>query len=168
MIILVPSVHHTGTKLVHNELLKGWPQINQQDHTEHSCGRIRIHLDEPFLEDVKYWLQRVPAIVPLRHPRKVALGWKRRHKLLTRLGEQWKALKEIVDPYGPYYLPIDHEDRDAWLKKIERGLGLKFVTDWPVVGSSAAPEEALTDQDEFLLDSWMKDGFFARFDYEHN
>lgn len=165
MLILVPSVHHTGTKLVYNELLKGFPEINQQDHSDHVWGKIRIHIDEAFLEDLHWWLKRVPAIVPLLHPRKVAIGWKVRAKRREELGEQWKMLKEEIDPYGPYYLPIDAEDRDKRLDKIGQGLSWTFVTDWPVIGRCDDSRPELDDKDEFLVKSWMEDGFFERFGY---
>ncbi len=166
MIILVPSVHHTGTKLVFKDILRGLPEINQQDYTEHETGKIRIHIDEPFLEDLHYWLKRVPAIVPLLHPRKVASGWKVRFKRREELGEQWNWLKTEIDPYDPYYLPIDHEDRDRWLGRIGKALGLKLATGWPVIGKCEDKRFELDDKDEYLVNSWMDDGFFDRFDYE--
>lgn len=165
MIILVPSVHHTGTKTVFNDMLKGWTVINQQDPNPPDDGKIRIHIDKAFLEDLDYWLKRAKTIVPLRHPRSVAIGWKRRWKPLTLLDWQWNWLKENVDPYNPYYLPVDQEDRDSWLLKINKGLGTDFKTDWPVIGHSEAPLRELEEKDEYLVRSWMEDGFFERFGY---
>jgi len=154
--IVVPSVHHTGTKLVFDEILRDVPSLHKQ----------RIHMEPKFLD----WLHGIigtgaQIIVPLRHPRIVAIGWKLRAKRLEELDEQWKILKEEIDPYNPYYLPIEHEDRDKWLAQIATGIGRSLGTNWPVIGACPAPVRQLNDKDEWMLASWMEDGFFARFDY---
>lgn len=164
MLIVVPSVHHTGTKTVFLDILKDLqPEVNQQDYKRNE-GKLRIHIDKPFLDDLHFWCARCPAIVPLRHPRKVAYGWKARAKPLWDLTEQWNWLKEEIDPYVPYYLPLDSPERGHWLQEINRSLGTSFTTDWPMLGHSEATTE-LDDKDEFLIQSWMEDGFFEQFGY---
>lgn len=164
MRILVPSVHHTGTKLVYDELLEGFPVGEPKERSGELWVKVRIHLEKQFLDDLIWWLDRVPAIVPLRHPRTVAKGWKFRAKRLEVLGEQWQMLKEKVDPYDPFYLPIDQDDRDKWLGRIGEELKWKFTTDWPVIGSCGQSAD-LNDKDEGLVKSWMEDGFFEKFGY---
>lgn len=165
MRLLVASVHHTGTMLVFDDILAGFPIIDPQDHSEHEWGKVQIHLEERFLEDLEWWLKRVPTIVPLRHPREVAIGWKVRAKRREELGEQWKLLKEVIDPYQPHYLPVDSLNKDMWLQKIARVESLILATNWPVIGRCDDPRPELDDKDEFLVRSWMEDGFFERFGY---
>jgi hypothetical protein len=165
MYILVPTVHHTGTKTVFNDILNGMEIINQQDPTPPPSGKLRIHLDGPLIPDVVTWLRKAHVIVPIRHPRKVALGWKARHKKFARLDPQWTYLKELVDPYKPFYLPLDRPDRNKWLREINFALGTDFTTNWPVLGQHCAEELPLDDKDEHWLQNWMADGFFDKFGY---
>lgn len=167
MIFLVPSVHHTGTKTICNSLLKDYEGINQQDPNPPEVGKIRIHIDEAFLSDLDRWLDRAISIVPLRHPRSVAQGWKNRVKPLKLLGEQWTWLKDLVAPRVNYFVPIDlAEDRDKVVENINKDLGLKLSTSWPVLGHHEGEEIPLTDDDEREIETWMKDGFFDQFNYK--
>ena len=153
MTILVASVHHNGTKLVFDDILVG------------VTDKVRIHLEPKFWAGLHIYAKGSDIIVPLRHPRIVAEGWKVRSKRREELGEQYRILKEEIDPYHPYYLPIEHEDRDQWLHTIGICLGLNLTTDWPVIGKCEDVRSKLDDKDEYLLSSWMEDGFFKKFGY---
>lgn len=154
IMILVASVHHTGTKLVFDEILS---EVTDKE---------RIHI-EPFnLPQLLKFRETSDIIVPLRHPRRVARGWKYRAKRMEILSEQWYMLKTEIAPFNPYYLPIEHEERDKWLAEIGRKLGLSLKTEWPIIGTSkgiSIPE--LDDREEAFVSKWMKDGFFEQFDY---
>lgn len=165
MIIVVPSVHHTGTKLVFNDILRDLVAFNQQDKTPRDSGKLRIHIDAPFLEDLHYWCAKCSIIVPIKHPRDVAIGWKVRFKKLGELAQQWTWLKEEIAPYDPLYLPIDLPDRDEWLDKVNLKLNLKLNTDWPVIGRCDDPRPELDESEKTLVNSWMADGFFEQFGY---
>jgi hypothetical protein len=166
MYILVASVHHTGTKTIFNDLLSDWTTIiNQQDPDPPKSGKLRIHIEESFIDDLEVWLKKSKTIVPIRHPRTVAVGWKSRFKTFDRLEIQWNLLKERIDPYVPYYIPIDRIDRNKWLRKFNSDTGLEFTTDWPVIGKHTAEEQELDENEERLVASWMEDGFFDRFGY---
>ncbi len=170
-VILVASVHHTGTKLVHDDILGHLTTVNPEtfDFTNPGelpeLGKIRFHLESQFLEQLIWWRYRSPIIVPLLHPRTVAIGWAARQKRREELGEQWKILKGEIDPFHPHYLPIDQSDRDERLRKIEKELGLKLKTDWPTIGHCDVPRSELSMKDEHLLKGWMNDGFFEQFGY---
>ena len=176
MIIVVPSVHHTGTKFVYRYLLadeKGWEFVTPNPDTTMAYykpdgsprtgdkGKVRIHIDPPLMHRIHAWMADFPSIVPLRHPRNVAQSWKNRFKSFAELGEQWRLLKEEVDKYNPYYLPLnDSELKNEFLKKIEIGLKIEVEYDWPVICEGANEFNLLTDEDEGLVKSWMADGFF--------
>ena len=153
-VILVASVHHTGTKLVYDGILTGIE------------NKLRIHLEPRFHRDIQECLGLATIIVPLRHPRIVARGWKFRSKSLEMLGAQWTMLKEVIEPHWPCYLPIENEDRDDWLDKVILAIGRKVDTSWPVIGRSPEPKPDLSREEEELVASWMEDGFFERFGYE--
>ena len=153
--ILVASVHHTGTKLVYSWILENIDDLD----------KYRVHIEPKNLEELRELREVADIIVPLRHPMIVANGWKRRGKRLEELGTQWHMLKTDIAPYNPYYLPIEHEDRDEWLTHIGQKLGVRLKTDWPIIGRTCAPAEELEEKDKALVLNWMKDGFFEQFGY---
>ncbi len=155
IMLLVASIHHTGTKLVHDEILKN----------VHPQSKHRVHIEPKLERELMGYAGFCKIIVPLRHPRIVALGWKKRRKDLWELHDQWWMLKEMIAPLHPYYLPIEHEDRDRILAFIGHMLGLELKTDWPIIKASPAPMKELDDSEERLLASWMEDGFFKTFGY---
>lgn len=166
MKILVASIHHTGTKTIFNDLLRCYPEINQQNYDYPFTGKIRIHIDGAFIEDLRHWRLKADVIVPLRHPRTLAIGWKSRSKPLWQLEDQITLLKEEIAPFAPFYIPIDKDDRDDWLNKVNSGLKLHLTTDWPVIGKHGGDYLELDKSEERLVDSWMEDGFFTRFGYD--
>lgn len=164
MKILVPTVHHTGTKTIFNDLLSDYGEINQQNYDCPFDGKLRIHIDKPFLADIKYWLERSVTIVPMRHPRTTAIGWKSRYKSLDWLEQQFNWLKGIVDPFKPYYIPLDGQ-RDKALLDFNLQNELSLTTNWPVIGQHGDEYLELNEDEERKVKTWMDDGFFDRFGY---
>jgi hypothetical protein len=168
--IVVASVHHTGTNFVWQHLLKGMTQVGMNYDPSGrkrppENGFVRIHCDTDQHGYLQWWLKQFPCIVPLRHPMAVAASWKAREKSLDNLAIQWKILKEKVDPYLPMYLPIDSPDREQWLEQIRGFLNPELQTDWPVIMSCNKSAE-LSDNDRQAVVEVMADGFFDRFGYE--
>ena len=168
--IVVASVHHTGTNFVWQNLLNGMTQVGM-DHARYVNGSIpehgftRIHCDLAQSPYLKFWLERGHGIWPLRHPLLVATSWRARDKSLETLAGQWQILKNKVDPYQPMYLPLDSPDRMNWLHTISRNIGQELQTDWPVVMSCNKNAE-LSENDRAAVIEVMADGFFDRFGYE--
>ncbi len=123
-------------------------------------------MEPRFTRDIQECLGVAVIVVPLRHPRIIARGWKSRAKSMEMLSYQWMMLKEIVDPYKPYYLPIENDDRDEWLATFSKGIGRYVDDSWPVVGKSPEPKPDLNKEEEGFVASWMDDGFFKQFGYE--
>ena len=173
-IIVVASVHHTGTKFVYRYLLddaNGWnfvvpnPDTSQAGDHEAFLGKVRIHIDEPLMPRAINWMKEFPTLVPLRHPRNVAISWKAREKSLDWLEKQWELLKTVVDTFEPCYLPLnDSPLKDEFLYAASTKLGVKFPHAWPIVCSENLMAE-LTDEEEQRVQRWMADGFFERFGY---
>ncbi len=134
MAILVPTIPHTGTKLLANDILREYEHnalINKPE------GQQKID-DHIFPEKITRWkelLNEYPAIIPLRNPISVAVSWERRHRDLGELCVMWYIMVEQIDRYNPHYLPIDSADRDSHLDSINRSLGLQLTTEWPIVNS---------------------------------
>ena len=74
-------------------------------------------------------------IIPLRRLDRVIVSWERRGMELDWLGRLFGELIEKYDHRNPYYLPIDSDNRDNYLNKINEGMGTNFETDWPVIAS---------------------------------
>ena len=132
MIIVVPSIPHTGTMFVYHEILKEIPQ--EIRNPKKGPGKIQIHIYQDRMDEL-YSLSAYPWIVPLRHPEKVAITWKSREKDLAELREFWWRLLDLVDSFEPHYLSIDAPNRNAQLAKINESIGLNAQTDWPIVAS---------------------------------
>ena len=168
MIVVVASVHHTGTHFVVDELFKGWR------HYAMSYGNIkgpigdgvtRIHIDKDQSIYLPRWMEHQPLVVPMRHPASVVESWLARDKPIEPLLPQWEMLKTMVDPARPIYLPLDVPDRDRWLGELNGKLGLKLQTDWPVI-MSCGKSAVLSDVHRAAVVEVMADGFFDRFGYE--
>ena len=168
--IVIASVHHTGTNFIWQDLLKGFEQfgmnhIGRGKSQLPKNGFTRIHCDLAQHGYLEWWLMRHHCIVPLRHPMSVAASWKARACDLSLLPGQWVILKNEVDPYKPMYLPIDSPDRMNWLDVISRNIGQELQTDWPVV-MSCNKSATLNDDERESVFEVMADGFFDRFGYE--
>ena len=167
--ILIASVHHTGTNFVWQHLLNGMTEVGMNySHyvipPAYLCF-VRIHCDLLQHKYLEYWMKRAHCIVPMRHPLSVAASWKARDKDLSELPGQWQILKNEVALYDPMYLPIDSPDRNNWLHAISRKIDQEIQTDWPVVMSCNKSAE-LTEAEREAVVAVMADGFFDRFGYE--
>ena len=134
MAILVPTIPHTGTKLLANDILRDYDH-NALINTPGPRDKIDDHIYPEKMTRWKDLLEQYPAIVPLRDPISLAVSWERRNKDLGDMCVMWYIPVEVVDRYNPHYLPIDSVNRNEYLDRINRSLGLKLNTDWPIVNS---------------------------------
>jgi hypothetical protein len=128
--INIASIRHTGSKLFVDDILKAPHQANNQKPKSGVNFFTHIDLHNPLIHARCF--QEYPTIVTLRHPLLVATSWKKRKKEISEMCVLWYILAEMLDKYNPYYLPVDHKDRDSYLQKINEGLGLNLKTDWPL------------------------------------
>jgi len=134
VIVLVPTIPHTGTTLVLKHLLPFLPDMRNPKRCGH--GKIFCHIYEERIAELLPLLEKYPAVIPLRHPEKVAISWKARKKDLNELWGLWETLVDVIDPYHPLYLAIDSAGRDQALRSISKTLGLDLKTDWSVIAST--------------------------------
>ena len=118
--IVIISVRHTGTRFVRSHLI--------------DCKYMNRHVGERYLHQVEPYIDN-NLVIPLRRLDRIIVSWERRDMGLEGLRD---SLNELIDKYDhrdPYYLPIDSDDRDEFLKALNEGMDTDFKTDWPVVDS---------------------------------
>jgi len=129
----IPTIQHTGTKF----LAKLFGQMHWASFYEDTSEREDFlhvgHITENSIEAIKMLPYRM--IIPLRHPYLVAESWRRRNKPLNEMADNFMLLADELDPLNPLYLPIDVENRQEYLDKINSELGLNLKTDWGVENS---------------------------------
>ena len=168
MIIVLPTVPGTGSNFVLRDILKGYTKL-QNERGHKGDGVVFSHIDpkSKVLELLKPFLEKYPAIVPLRHPLSCAKSWKSRRRPISEMMKYWENLIQNMDPYDPYYLPIDQDDRDEYLARINKSLGTDFKTDWPIINSSEDVIE-LNKRETTLVRDFISENsdFFDRFGYK--
>lgn len=141
MVILIPTIPHTGTKLLADSLLFEF-EHNALINKPKNGQKIDDHIYPEKITRWKELMQEYPAIVPLRHPIKCAVSWERRNRDLGEMVVMWYILVEQLDQFNPHYLPIDSPKRNQYLNRINQSLGLKLSTDWPITNSKHGSSEA--------------------------
>lgn len=149
LMIHTASIPHSGTRLLLDEILKTeWIPINTKPK-EGANYFSHIYTYNAPLHKMR--MEQYPTIIVMRHPLLVATSWKKRGMDIGEMCIAWYILAEQLDQYNPYYLPVDHKDRDLYLQKINEGLGLDLKTDWPMVNSkhnTLKPEDLGEDQEQ--------------------
>jgi len=129
----IPTIQHTGTKLLYKMFPQEFAHCSLREDSDQDNVLYVGHLTGNSIGLIKKLDQ--PMIIPLRHPYLVAKSWELRGKPLTELTENFKLLVNELDPLSPLYLPIDVENRQDYLDKINKELGLELRTEWGVENS---------------------------------
>lgn len=130
---IFPTIRHSGSHFVVGlfgfDINKGksWKHNGEGDfYFDHIHPSLK-HRFLPLLEDNT-------VVIPLRHPKVVAKSWQARKKDELEMIEAWRCLVNDVDAFNPHYLPVDADNRDEHLKKLNADLGLDLETDWQPKG----------------------------------
>lgn len=139
MFVFIASVHHTGTQFA-QKLFEDFDYLGTDKKPAESGNSRnyfhRCHISDSIKTELTEWLELgLPLVVPLRHPVEVAKSWKARDKSLKIMLRQWQLLEELVLPYQPYFLPVDHDYRDVYFQVIKEAINPEIMTDWQIVGS---------------------------------
>ena len=124
------------------------------------------HLGEKSLPQADPYIDN-NLIIPLRRLDRVIVSWERRGMELDWLHRLFAELIEKYDHQSPYYLPIDSDTRDDYLKALNKGMGTDFKTDWPVVGSDKNSSQS--EYNDIINKEYANilikefEGFFNRF-----
>ena len=72
-------------------------------------------------------------IIPLRKLEAIKTSWSGRQLDPKHLDRDLESLIKFTKQYQPYFLPIDHDQREIFLEKINHDFNLSLKTDWPVI-----------------------------------
>lgn len=127
--LIFPTVRHTGSHFIIG--LFGL-DINKAMSWKHGGQGEYIfdHIHPALSYRFMPLMEENTIVVPLRHPKVTAVSWRDRKKDEQEMIECFDCLVEMIDPYEPHYLPVDSEQRDLWLKRLNFDLGLELETDW--------------------------------------
>ena len=123
----VASVMHSGTHLIYKMLTsclkcKG-VSIEASRAGEH--GVFLFHLVDAHRDalDMRH------LVTPMRHPVRIAESFRRRGKPIEDMYRQFENLARI----DPIFIHVDRVDRDAYVARAGKELGVQLHTDWPLL-----------------------------------
>ncbi len=131
MLIIVPTIYHTGTHLlIHHVFPRSFA------HRRKNGGHYlrHFHLERTFDQmdiggDFRF--------STLRHPRRVAESWVRRQyrcpqRTMEEFNYEWGHMINFYSPHIDAYLHPDHENRDDDVARMASLTGLDLSCDWPL------------------------------------
>lgn len=119
--IIIPTVQHTGSLFVVDHLFGGRDKV------------VFRHFGQKNFKDVYNHIDGRNIIIPLRKLDKIIESWAGRQSNPYHLDRDIALLIDFAEKYNPYFLPIDHERREDFLKTISKAFKIDLQTDWPVV-----------------------------------
>lgn len=119
--ICIPTVQHTGSLFVVDHLFGGRKNVVFRHFGQRNFKQLLEHIDGRNI------------IIPLRRLDKIINSWSGNQKEPETLDRDIQLLIEFTEKYDPYFLPIDHEQRQDYLDVINKELNLSLSTDWPVI-----------------------------------
>ena len=139
MIVLLPTIKHTGSHFVLKKLLGAFERVPLKHAAfleEEEQGDIVI-FDHLYPHKMPLWeplLEKYPALVPLRNKQAVIDSWNRRREDLEDFYDQWGLLRGLLK-YNVHFLNIDHKElRDHQINSINRDLGINLDPgEWEIV-----------------------------------
>ena len=163
MIILIPSVMHTGRHVLATAF-SGWkttgPVIDELE--EESRYIMLLHLTDK--DKILYQhIRDFPAVVPIRHPVRVWESWKRKQSpqmTFQYFEEQWKNLIRVKDHLISYVF-IDEDRRDKDLEKAGRLAGARLKTDWPVLSQTNTVDFEVTQERVKEIPDWIMEHYYG-------
>lgn len=156
MIVLVPSIFHTGSHVLWG-MFKDWE-------------RIGTHLEDMRLsDDTDYWVQfhltdnqshsfdltrRYKMVIPMRHPVRVWESFNRKGLKMSFFEEQWRNLERVME-HGPRFIHVDSRDRDEHVKRVSEWLERPLHNDWPLMTTSNTHNLLVTPERTRALPGWI-------------
>ena len=142
--ICVPTVQHSGSLFVVDHLFGGRDNV------------VFRHFGQPAFEQLFEHIDGRNIIIPLRKLKDIATSWSGRQSNPHHLDRDIKLLIAFCEKYDPYFLPIDHENRQDYLDVINEGLSLSLTTDWPVINKMkhrhCGDDFSIVDQHQWFFD----------------
>lgn len=142
--ICIPTVQHSGSLFVVDHLFGGRKNV------------VFRHFGQPAFEQIYEHINGRNCIIPLRRLKDIAYSWSGRQKDPAHLDRDIGLMIEFAQEYNPYFLPIDHDDRDIYLSEINKAFGLNLETDWPVINKQqhrhCGDDFSIVDRHQWFFD----------------
>jgi len=147
MKILIPTVPHSGTHLIHDMFAQAGFESSpiQNKHTGNTVTTTHIDRDER-LNRVLSMMNEYQAVTPIRHPYLVEESWRRREQPLEPLYASLRRLPALYEA-GALVVPVDSPQRDKYIKRINKSLGINLKPDWKTVVNGFHNTHNLTYKD---------------------
>jgi len=124
--ILVPSVQHSGADILVNHFLASYPQGTLKGITEGVIIHDHVlYTKLPTLLSIAKHSDQV--IIPIRHPKVVAVLWERNHlELDPDFYQMWDAIQQFAELDNVHFLAMDVDDMDQRIEVVEINSKLQF------------------------------------------
>jgi len=146
----IASIMHSGTHLMVNMLQPLMKGCSIDDARVGKPGYFVYHLVDEQRNDFKV---NFPLITPMRHPVRVYESWRVRGKEIQELEKQYKNLVKIT----PLFIHIDRADRDEWVSRAGKALGLPLSTTWPLMSPKNTLGFKVTPARISAIPEWVMD-----------
>jgi len=132
MIICIPTIRHSGTRLICKKVFAGWKLANPIKPIIKGGNHIIAgHVYEPSLEYMIKYASKYPSIVPLRHPVRIWKSFVDRELGYDYYYDHWMNMAKRISGFNPTYVHIDRPSiRDIELNKFEGRIGMALKHDW--------------------------------------
>lgn len=159
MLIIVPTVKHTGSHFIRDDLLRDYEKVPLKGPHSYIMENIegvktKRKISEAALMDhliyskVQQFQKLITkdgniCITPLRHPKLVAKSWLDKGlELKPDFYQMWTSLIDLEQflvkkDSKIYFLPLDVDDREDYLEALNEGTGLGLHTNWEATGENA-------------------------------
>jgi len=158
VILVIPSVMHTGTHLL-LDIFKNWNKISPipdsmfyppMDNKDHIIQFHLIDGHSTFYEIAETYHQ----VIPMRHPVRVLESMRRRQKTLADLEEQFANLIRVHE-WAPMYIHVDSKDRDKHVQAVAKLINRPLSTDWPNLSHKGTIDFEVTDERIVEIPQWI-------------
>jgi len=106
--VCVPSIMHSGTRFVLNQVLRGYKDQNlEHPEPKYPFSLYRCHITPDAIQKLIPFMDMYPSIVPMRHPARIAKSFRDRGLSYEDYLSQWHALMELSLVYEFVYFHID-------------------------------------------------------------
>jgi len=116
---------------------------------EGKTGYYLYHL----LDSSKKWFDLpYPVISTMRHPVRILESHRRRGEDLPMVEEQFRNFEKLKDPI---IIHVDRQNRDEYLARASKRLGLDLTTDWPLLSSKGTLTFKVTPERLKEIPEWI-------------
>jgi hypothetical protein len=168
VIVCIPTIKHSGTHLLKNDIFKAFKNASYVQALDGGCDdgdySVTWHVvGQNFDTMAEVMDLGIPIISPMRHPARVKESYIRRGMYPPRCDSQsfdtqWKNMIKIYEKYDPMYIHIDSENRDSDVLKVASKISRDLHTDWPLLGATHGVHDfKVTDDSIKGIPNWVMD-----------